>query len=189
MPTSPHPRRDSRISAGFTLIELLIVIAIILILIAIALPNFLEAQTRAKVTRARAELRTLAIAIESYGIDHYSNEKDARGANTTYPPSPVAQAYGDPTAIAETWRVTTPIQYITSVPFDKFVTPPGDDSKGGPFGVDSVHLHYINDALLGESWITFSHGPDADREDAQIDYSPTNGTTSNGDVYQVGAPQ
>ncbi|MBW7937580.1 MAG: prepilin-type N-terminal cleavage/methylation domain-containing protein, partial [Candidatus Omnitrophica bacterium] len=35
--------------AGFTLIELLIVIAIILILISIALPNFLEAQMRAKV--------------------------------------------------------------------------------------------------------------------------------------------
>ncbi|MBE7490114.1 prepilin-type N-terminal cleavage/methylation domain-containing protein [bacterium] len=36
--------------SGFTLIELLIVIAIILILISIALPNFLEAQLRAKVT-------------------------------------------------------------------------------------------------------------------------------------------
>jgi len=47
---------------GFTLIELLIVIAIILILIAIALPNFLEAQTRAKVTRAAAQLRTIEIA-------------------------------------------------------------------------------------------------------------------------------
>ncbi|MBK7496274.1 MAG: prepilin-type N-terminal cleavage/methylation domain-containing protein [Candidatus Omnitrophica bacterium] len=33
---------------GFTLIELLIVIAIILILIGIALPNFLEAQVRAR---------------------------------------------------------------------------------------------------------------------------------------------
>lgn len=51
---------------GFTLIELLIVIAIILILIAIALPNFLEAQIRAKVVRAKGEIRTIAIAMDSY---------------------------------------------------------------------------------------------------------------------------
>jgi len=59
-----------RIRKGFTLIELLIVIAIILILIAIALPNFLEAQIRAKVTKSEGEVRSLKIAIESFRIDH-----------------------------------------------------------------------------------------------------------------------
>jgi prepilin-type N-terminal cleavage/methylation domain-containing protein len=55
---------------GFTLIELLIVIAIILILIAIALPNFLEAQHRAKVTRANAQLRTLETGLYSHITDY-----------------------------------------------------------------------------------------------------------------------
>lgn len=51
---------------GFTLIELLIVIAIILILIAIALPNFLEAQERARVTRGKAHLRSMETAIHAH---------------------------------------------------------------------------------------------------------------------------
>lgn len=51
---------------GFTLIELLIVIAIILILISIALPNFLEAQERARVTRAKGNLRSMETAVMSF---------------------------------------------------------------------------------------------------------------------------
>ena len=44
---------------AFTLIELLIVVAIIAILAAIAVPNFLEAQTRSKVSRALADMRSI----------------------------------------------------------------------------------------------------------------------------------
>ena len=53
---------------AFTLIELLIVVAIIAILAAIAVPNFLEAQTRSKVSRTKADMRTCATALEAY--DH-----------------------------------------------------------------------------------------------------------------------
>ena len=55
---------------GFTLIELLIVIAIIAILALIAIPNFLEAQTRARVSRVLADHRSVATAIESYFVDY-----------------------------------------------------------------------------------------------------------------------
>src|SRR6188768_3789796 len=60
---------------AFTLIELLIVVAIIAILAAIAVPNFLEAQVRAKVSRARTDMRSVATALEGYAVD-----------NNKYPP-------------------------------------------------------------------------------------------------------
>lgn len=54
---------------AFTLIELLIVVAIIAILAAIAVPNFLEAQTRAKVSRAMSDHRAISTGLETYHID------------------------------------------------------------------------------------------------------------------------
>lgn len=59
-----------KFSKGFTLIELLIVVAIIGILAAIAIPNFLQAQVRAKVARAQSEIRNLSQAIEQYQVDN-----------------------------------------------------------------------------------------------------------------------
>ncbi len=55
---------------GFTLIELLIVVAIIGILAGIAIPNFLGARTKAKVSRAFADMRTIGNAVEAYAVDN-----------------------------------------------------------------------------------------------------------------------
>ena len=55
---------------AFTLIELLIVVAIIAILAAIAVPNFLEASIRSKTSRAKADMRSIATALESYIVDY-----------------------------------------------------------------------------------------------------------------------
>ena len=67
---------------GFTLIELLIVVGIIAILAAIAVPNFLEAQTRAKVAGAWSDLRTVAVAVLAYAVDANRIPLDGDDAST-----------------------------------------------------------------------------------------------------------
>lgn len=90
-----------RKSEGFTLIELLIVVAIIAILAAIAVPNFLEAQTRAKVSRTKTDMRTLVTGLESYRVD-----------NNSYPPASCSLRY-----------LSTPIAYLANGRiFDPFGT-------------------------------------------------------------------
>jgi len=95
--------------AGFTLIELLIVVAIIAILAAIAVPNFLEAQTRAKVSRVKSDMRTAKTALESYAVDR-----------NAYPILRLYRLAGDGRqfsrgGIFAVTDLTTPVAYLTTV--------------------------------------------------------------------------
>ncbi|MGI8908158.1 MAG: type II secretion system protein [Candidatus Sumerlaeaceae bacterium] len=172
---------------AFTLIELLMVVAIIAILAAIAIPNFLEAQTRAKVSRAKADMRTIMTALEAYRVDATAYPEDY--AATT----PRADGLG---------RLTSPVAYISSVPLDAF---------GGYF--DSGLGVQVKSYSLGSApedhptrWALASAGPDRTDDTvplfdypgysesiwenplsgyAYYRYDPTNGTVSKGDVIRV----
>jgi len=189
-------------SQGFTLIELLIVVAIIGILAAIAIPNFLQAQVRAKVSRTPADLRNLANAIELYRQD-----------NNSYPLMGLIDqnvgAMVDPwvgAAGGGTWEqflamgiITTPIDYITREPWDPFHLMPKHNnlasnrycySSNDTYLSSSATLHMLD--LAFGAWRVWGSGPDYDRRDlylrapsaSAIVYDPTNGTISDGDIYR-----
>lgn len=211
-------RKDA--NSGFTLIELLIVVAIIAILAAIAVPNFLEAQTRSKISRVKSDMRTAATALESYRID-----------NNIYP-APYEQhfqvnwtannALNEPPFHARLPSLlTTPIGYITSLPNDPFRSGQIGAATSGTylsnFNQRMIYFNFgffrttfpqffspgaqnnfaIANELSGE-WFFYSVGPDNDEFNranpstdginarrVYIDYDPTNGTNSLGNIFRT----
>jgi len=119
---------------AFTLIELLIVVAIIAILAAIAVPNFLEAQTRAKISRVKADQRSIATGVEAYQVDH-----NVPPAATQFQGNALRVLWGGVPA----GSITTPIAYLTSLPgdpFSTFIATGAASSNPGtpPFGFDKA---------------------------------------------------
>ncbi len=180
---------------AFTLIELLIVVAIIGILAAIAVPNFLNAQVRAKVARCQADMKSVSTALAMYNID-----------NNMYPPTPSTAGN---LRYARLARLTSPVAYMTSVPLDPFREGIDPSSSDMFQPEDSAFPLWDPDYAnpLRESGSTFSlipeqqgrkagyvlHGamPDTDYEAAVGNplhfYDSSNGTISSGDWYIFGS--
>lgn len=186
-----------RTRQAFTLIELLIVVAIIAILAAIAVPNFLEAQTRAKVSRTKADMRTVATALEAYAVECNVYPYEEEGASFPH-------------------RLTTPVAFLSSPTMDGFRandqgTPPAkrtlryfrfltkaQESRPEVAALRGSDADFECDAkvldLFG-SWAVSSFGPDLDHDSiwpgmnysdpVSRFYDPSNGTLSNGDLART----
>lgn len=128
--------------SGFTLIELLIVVAIIAILAAIAVPNFLEAQTRAKVSRTKSDMRSLATALETYHID-----------NRKYPPSYEQQNTTIEPRLRRLVKLTTPVSYMTSIPPDVF-----SRDVSNTFTDEEIRIFVYTDRTTYEEYVTDPYG-------------------------------
>lgn len=77
-----------RSSKGFTLIELMIVVVIIGILAAIAIPNFISMQNRAKEASVKANMHTFQLAMEDYAVTQdgiYATAAEAAAVQAMFP--------------------------------------------------------------------------------------------------------
>ena len=192
---------QSRNGLAFTLIELLIVVAIIGILAAIAVPNFMNARTRANLARSYADIKMLYDQNMIRNMD--SNLWMVDGNDRGYEGSGRAED-----CVLDPWgstrwgkkcfeagtecydinndgrifsQLTTPVNYINSIPTDPFV-------KGVFYWYGTSHCP---NGSLGAYWVFVASSPDKDYDDVawtidsgqSIPYISTNGLLSNGDIW------
>lgn len=190
---------------GFTLIELLVVVGVIAILSAIAVPNFLEAQIRSKVSRVQNDMRTLATALEAYAVD-----------TNTYP---YTVSFFDPVPSKRLQPLTTPVSYLTSLPRDPFERKSQGTYERTVLSIDpseplDMYVYNIGtidvglgggtDSTRRRQWSVASGGPDLLMEfpyyaftpsfvrtnvHLAYIYDPTNGTVSRGEIFRRGGYQ
>jgi len=169
--------------SAFTLIELLIVVAIIGILAAIAVPNFLNAQMRAKIARTEADQKAVSTALEQYRLDWGTYVEDH-----DYPSTRGQRGL---------FRLTFPVAYMSSLPIDAFASKVQGHSEGNPhFEMGTGSASARGGSFPNHAYIIISPGPNLQEEVSGNDGFPmgtvfrtfaiSNGLNSNGDIIRMG---
>lgn len=164
---------------AFTLIELLIVVAIIGILAAIAVPNFLNAQIKARIARVEADHKAITTAMESYMIDNNSYPFESHSAN----------------ANLGFRMLTTPTPYMNSILNDPFLAK-YETSRANDFDLVYEFATVARNSENFNMYVVESLGPDGYDDFNSTTYPShnvefeffdiSNGITSKGDILRAG---
>jgi prepilin-type N-terminal cleavage/methylation domain-containing protein len=200
---------------AFTLIELLIVVAIIGILAAIAVPNFMNAQIRAKIARCQSDMKSLSTSIEQFRLDKNFFPVDWWDDDTALGCERLTVDLGGVGAgpdcesrntFAILACLTSPVSYMSSLPFDPFAVEVGSMGDGYRYGDYETsyegYNHNFNALKPGNAeplglrplakneYVMVGAGPDkefgigAGASDVVrgLPYNSSNGLVSNGDI-------
>ena len=160
-----------------------------------------------------ADMRSIATAVEAYYVD-YNNYFTVASDNTPHHTKTNDNTYNGPTDNYQRYScLTTPVAYITSLPFDPFAKRAADAARNGLTVPPLYNFYTGNQAQatnsnVREIWALLSKGPDlvtslyniwqVDQLDVNgenndwsyiIPYDPTNGTISVGDIARTGGSQ
>jgi len=164
-------------------VELLIVIAIIIIITAIAVPNLISANIKAKVKGIKSEMGSIAIALEDYRIDEGDYPIEPGSWQSGYDPDVIAKpdkAFDHHSEAIGLGKLVFPPQasdpvYLYRIPGDPF-NDSGEEEWNGTSGAHNNHYSYftgewdpssktrIDSSTKAEYWALISYGPDKDQD-------------------------
>ena len=97
--------------AGFTLIEIMVVVVILGILAAIVVPRIMDQPDKARVTKAKQDIRVLESALNLYKLDNFYYPSTQQGLEAL-----VAKPGGEPAA--RNWKSGGYIQQLPKDPWN-----------------------------------------------------------------------